>query len=104
MAFVAGHRGVLAEQRKFSGRVIELARQSLGRDQLPTCGVVTGLTGCAEASVMRIGMAIVAPTKRQADKFRQLLGPFRNVAFRASALCMRSRKWITGPGMIEPAH
>lgn len=71
MALRAPHGDVFAFQRELRLRVVEVLVQRLGRNLLPTAGVVAGLTGLpGEAPAVRILVAVGALIKRDSGVLR----------------------------------
>jgi hypothetical protein len=101
MALQTIHVPVLAEQRVFGLRVIEILVKRSSRNPLPPICVVTSLAALlSEARVMGIGVTIGTLSKSESDIAGVIFGA-RGVASFAGHLGMKSSKWIAGSGVIK---
>jgi len=87
VAFEAIHFDVLAKQRIFCLRVVELLA---GRNPPPTGGRVTGFTRLRKCAMMRVGVAIGALAEWNASQARGTAGSRRGVAFGARHMRVQS--------------
>ena len=92
---------MLTHERVLGFRVIEICIQPGRGDPLPTARVMARRTSLVlKASFMRIGVAIVALTKRQAFIAGCAAGVGR-MAFFTLHLLVQSGQWITGLVVIK---
>ncbi len=90
---VAPNLGVLTQQRVPGSRVVKHRPELDLRNLFPGCGVVAGLTGSLERSVVRIRVAIRALAERDPRKTQQLrIARFRLVTLLAKNPRVRARQ------------
>lgn len=98
MAFHAVHVRVLAKQREFRLRMVELLAL---RQVLPAAGRVARLARLRECSVVRIAVAVGTFRERNARESRRSARHSRRVTFRASHLDVQSGQRIPGFTVVK---